>query len=119
MKIPNAILINKTDSSTGKRWNVIYIKTGVETYTHVGSEYVKTDDITNFDPFVNWLDYIPDKEWVHPVVATPSNNGGWDVCAFDGFHNVTYNGKDTTLDFLYSNNLLFKMFDKLLKSYEN
>ena len=119
MKIPNAILINKTDSSTGKRWNVVYIKTGVETYTHVGSEYVKTDDITNFDPFVNWLDYIPNKEWVHPVVATPSDIGGWYLCAFDRFHNATYNGKDTTLDFLYSNNLLFKMFDKLLKSYEN
>jgi len=118
MRRPNAVLTNVKDNN-GKRWNVVYIRLENGTYTHTGSEYVKSDSPMTLDPFVNWLDYVPDREWVHPVHAITDDNGGWYLVAYDTYHESCWEGKSITLDKLSSLGLLFKCFDKLLDWYKN
>jgi hypothetical protein len=113
---PNAILINVKDVNN-KRWNVVYIQEGAEIYSNVGEEYIKTKDPTNLDPFVNWLDYIPNTEWVHPVYAKRDSNG-WKLKAFDTFNKCEYYGESISLDKLFERGVLFKTFDKLLNNYK-
>jgi hypothetical protein len=118
IKRPNGILINK--EMDGKRWNIVFIRLDDGSWTNVYEEYVKTTDPTNLDPFVNWLDYIPDKEWVHPVVAKKSDEkGGWFIRAFDTFQSMRYNDKDATTKEIYDKGLLYIYFDKLLNHYQN
>ena len=115
---PNAILVNTKDN-TGKGWNVIYIRDDKGNYSNTGQEYIKTNDLTNLDPFVNWMDWVPDKEWVHPVHANPDNNGGWYLKPYDTYHEVRWNGESITLKKLNELGIIFKCFDKLLDSYKN
>jgi len=118
IKRPNAILVNIKDNN-GKRWNVIYIRGEDGKYTHVGHEYIKTTDLTNLDPFENWLDYIPDKEWVHPVCARSDGTGGWYLKAFDTFNECRYNNESISLKKLNEMRIIFKCFDKMLDKYKN
>ena len=114
---PNAILTNVKDTS-GKRWNVIYIRNENREYSNVGGEYVKTTDLTNLDPFVNWLDFPPDKEWVHPVIAKPAPQGGWMLKAIDTYHEARWQGQSITLEKLNKAGLVRQCFDKLLDGYQ-
>ena len=119
MKIrPNAILVNVKDND-GKRWNVVYVRGEDGKYSHIGQEYIPTTDIINLDPFVNWLDYVPDKEWVHPVHAISDGNGGYHLCAYDTYHEVRWNEQSITLKKLNELGIIFQCFDKLLDSYKN
>ena len=118
IKRPNAILTNRTDSNN-KRWNVVYIRLEDGSWTHSGQEYIKTDNPLNLDPFVNWLDWIPDKEWVHPVIAKSDGNGGWYMKGFDTFNEARFNDKSVTLQEIYDKGVLFLFFGKLLDHYKN
>lgn len=115
---PNAVLVNITDS-TGKRWNVVYIRAADGSYSHAGQEYVKTTDPLNLDPFVNWLDCIPDKEWVHPVHAKSDGRGGWHLKAYDTYHEARWNDQSVSLQKLNEGGLVFHVFNKLLDSYKD
>lgn len=116
-KRPNGILINK--EMDGKRWNVVFIRKEDGSWTNTYQEYKKTDEPTNLDPFVNWLDWIPDKEWVHPVIAKDDERGGWFLRAFDRFQEMRFNDKSVTIQEVFEKGLLFSYFNKLLDHYQN
>jgi hypothetical protein len=115
---PNAVLVNVKDN-TGKRWNVIYIRGEDGKYSHIGQAYEKTSDLVNLDPFVNWLDMIPGKEWVHPVIAKPDGKNGWYLKAFDTYNEARWNDESVSLSKLNEMGVIFKCFDKLLDEYKN
>ena len=115
---PNAILVNVKDDDN-KRWNVVYIRGEDGKYSHVGKEYIKTTNPLNLDPFVNWLDGIPDKEWIHPVHAKPDGIGGWYLKAYDTYNEVRWNNKSISFSKLNELGIIFQCFDKLLDRYKN
>jgi hypothetical protein len=81
-------------------------------------DYIKNDPDWTLDPFVHWLDWIPGVEFVHPIIAKVAKDGGWMLSAFDAYHEVRYNSKAVTLDWLYNEGKLYEFFDSVLDSYQ-
>jgi hypothetical protein len=115
---PNAILIN-AKGSDGKHWNIVYIRLENGKYVSCINEYTKTTDFANLDPFVNFMDWFPDKVFVHPVYGKSDGKSGWYLRAYDTYQELTKDGHSYTFDDLYKNGLLEKVFDLLLLKYNN
>ena len=122
MKRPNGMLFN-VKGKDGKRWNLVYVKKQDGTYESSANEYIPTDNPLNLDPFVNWLDYIPNKEWMHPIVVITDENGGWRIKPFDTYNQITFEGKtaddkQSYFEVLFRSGVIEKMIDKTLSKYE-
>ena len=96
----------------------VYVRDGVNHYWGpFDQKYFKTTDPCNLDPFVNWLDFPPDHEWVHPVITHRMTGLGWMFKAYDTYHRVFWDDKPTTLKALTDAGNLFLFFDKILDTY--
>jgi len=115
---PNAIMFVKPVQ--GKTYVFIFVRDDGDHYWGpFEQEYVKTTDFTNLDPFENWLDFPPDKEWVHPVLAKKDDKIGWWFKPFDTYHEVRQNNEKTTLNILYDTSQLYPFFSRILDGYKN
>lgn len=79
--------------------------------------YVETKIPGNLDPFENWLNFPPKREWVHPVLARRADDKSWMFKAYDTYNTVTWDGQPTTLKSLSDDGNLFLFFDKVLDAY--
>ena len=113
---PNAIMFVKPVQ--GKSYVFVYVRDeGDHYWGPFEQEYVKTTDFTNLDPFVNWFDFPPDCEQVHPVLARRADDGGWLFKPYDTYNTVFWEGKPTTLNELSDSQKLFSFFGKVLDAY--
>jgi len=113
IKRPNGIIVNITIND--KRYNVIYRRVGNVVDAILQLEYKKIE--TSLFPLDNWLDYIPDKEYVHPILIEVSDKGGWGIHPYDTFNEVMWDGKSTTLKDLNDKQLVYPFFDTILDAY--
>jgi hypothetical protein len=116
IKRPNAIMFVKTVQ--GKEYIFVYVREDGHYLGPFERNFIRTTDPFNLDPFENWLDFIPEKEWVHPVVAERDATGWW-FKGFDTYTEVMWEGKSTTLNYLHDTKNLYKFFDFILDTYKN
>ncbi len=115
---PNAILLHYINDSG--EWNIIYIKTSANEYLTLHDKYVKTLDMTNLDPFVNWSSILSCESWVFPVYAKVNElKGGWNLRAFDTYNQLRSEGKETTFKEISERGILKECFEKILNRYNN
>lgn len=115
MNKPNGLMVN-LEARDNKRYNVFYLRNEDGSYEEVAQEYKQTTDVANLDPIVNWLTWIPNKEWIHPVSGVFAN-GGLIVKAIGEYHESEWKGKSMPVDDMYLGGVLFKKFDEILDSY--
>ena len=114
---PNGIMFVK--AVKGKKHCFVYVRDIADHYWGpYEQEYVPTTDPTNMDPFVNWTDIIPGREWVYPVIAKQDKTG-WMFRAYDTYNEVMWNNKSETLVYLDAAGVIFKFFSSVLDAYKN
>jgi hypothetical protein len=128
MKLPNGFLMIEDGVKT------IYVRKEDGTlFKQVVGECddIKEEDKVewNLDPLVNFLDFPPHIQWIHPIVYKDDGSGGFYIQPVDTYRAVILNSEHTTIQKLkeegklqeYIDNFLdnFKWDDYLLKLKEN
>jgi hypothetical protein len=113
IKRPNGIIINKTIND--RRYNIIYHRVGNIWDSILQLNYNKVE--MSLFPLDNWLDYIPNKEFVHPILIEISDKGGFNIHPYDTFNEIMWDGKPTTLETLNNDKLVYPFFDRVLDGY--
>lgn len=116
MKRPNGIMFLKSIDDI--KYICIFILNDDGTYSWFAKlNYLKK--LGTLNPFENWLDYIPNKEWIHPLIIEKDEKNGWELKPFDTFNEIKWESESTTLENLHEKNVLYKFFDIVLNNYKN